>query len=180
MTFGLTPGHDDESFGRAAWRHLLRHGRGRADRQLWPGPLRLAAGLDGGRLHRLRPVADAADRRASVGPGWPVSANIAALGFSNGVYAASAIGAMMALSHEGALVARATRMGVWGAAQAIASALAAPRAQSARICCAGPPALPPLLRQHLHAGGSAVHSFCRAGAEGRRDGRFPPSRRAFA
>jgi BCD family chlorophyll transporter-like MFS transporter len=59
---------------------------------------------------------------ARVGPGWPLSANIALLGFANGVFAVAAIGAMMTLAsadpgREG------TRMGVWGAAQAIAFGL---------------------------------------------------------
>lgn len=64
---------------------------------------------------------------ARAGPGWPVAANIALLGFANGVFAVAAIGTMMALAgggtgsgkggHEG------IRMGVWGAAQAIAFGL---------------------------------------------------------
>ncbi|HEU0045660.1 BCD family MFS transporter [Sphingomonas sp.] len=59
---------------------------------------------------------------ARVGPGWPLSANIALLGFANGVFAVAAIGAMMALA--GADTGReGTRMGVWGAAQAIAFGL---------------------------------------------------------
>lgn len=59
---------------------------------------------------------------ARVGPGWPLAANIAVLGFANGVFAVSAIGAMMGLAsadkgREG------IRMGVWGASQAIAFGL---------------------------------------------------------
>ena len=59
---------------------------------------------------------------ARVGPGWPLAANIALLGFANGVFAVAAIGSMMTLAsadkgREG------TRMGVWGAAQAIAFGL---------------------------------------------------------
>ena len=59
---------------------------------------------------------------ARVGPGWPLSANIALLGFANGVFAVAAIGSMMTLAsadkgREG------TRMGLWGAAQAIAFGL---------------------------------------------------------
>ena len=34
---------------------------------------------------------------ARAGPGWPLSANIALLGFANGVFAVAAIGAMMGL-----------------------------------------------------------------------------------
>lgn len=59
---------------------------------------------------------------AYAGPGWPLAANIALLGLANGVFAVSAIGAMMGLAsadrgREG------IRMGVWGAAQAIAFGL---------------------------------------------------------
>jgi BCD family chlorophyll transporter-like MFS transporter len=43
------------------------------------------------------------------------------LGFCNGVFAVSAIGAMMALAGKGRSAREGTRMGVWGAAQAIAS-----------------------------------------------------------
>jgi BCD family chlorophyll transporter-like MFS transporter len=42
------------------------------------------------------------------------------LGFSNGVFAVSAIGAMMGLAASGPIGSRGTRMGVWGAAQAVA------------------------------------------------------------
>lgn len=59
---------------------------------------------------------------ARIGPDWPLAANVAALGFANGVFAVAAIGAMMALAgqdggREG------IRMGIWGAAQAIAFGL---------------------------------------------------------
>ncbi|WP_010162324.1 BCD family MFS transporter [Sphingomonas sp. PAMC 26617] len=64
---------------------------------------------------------------ALVGPGWPVLANIFALGFANGIFAVSAIGAMMALAGGGTGAAPGAdaglRMGVWGAAQAIAFGL---------------------------------------------------------
>jgi BCD family chlorophyll transporter-like MFS transporter len=43
-----------------------------------------------------------------------------ALGLSNGVYAAAAIGSMMALAGKGAQGREGTRMGLWGAAQAMA------------------------------------------------------------
>ncbi len=59
---------------------------------------------------------------ARAGPDWPLTANIALLGFANGVFAVAAIGAMMGLAsadkgREG------IRMGVWGASQAIAFGL---------------------------------------------------------
>lgn len=64
---------------------------------------------------------------AGVGPGWPLAANIGVLGFANGVFAVSAIGAMMSLAgaagDTGGRADTGVRMGVWGAAQAIAFGL---------------------------------------------------------
>ena len=60
---------------------------------------------------------------ARSGPGWPLAANIAALGFANGIFAVAAIGAMMALAGAGGGSREGIRMGVWGAAQAIAFGL---------------------------------------------------------
>ncbi|WP_010184106.1 BCD family MFS transporter [Sphingomonas sp. PAMC 26605] len=60
---------------------------------------------------------------ARVGPGWPILANIFALGFANGVFAVAAIGAMMALAGADGDSQAGLRMGVWGAAQAIAFGL---------------------------------------------------------
>lgn len=47
-------------------------------------------------------------------------AAVGALGFSNGIYAAAAIGSMMGLAGQGASGREGTRMGLWGAAQALA------------------------------------------------------------
>jgi BCD family chlorophyll transporter-like MFS transporter len=60
---------------------------------------------------------------ARVGPGWPLAANIWALGFANGVFAVAAIGAMMSLAGSAGPQREGVRMGVWGAAQAIAFGL---------------------------------------------------------
>ncbi len=57
---------------------------------------------------------------ARAGPGWPLAANVAVLGFANGVFAVAAIGAMMALASSGGAGREGIRMGVWGAAQAVA------------------------------------------------------------
>lgn len=46
---------------------------------------------------------------------------VMALGFFNGMFAVSAIGAMMALAGEGRAQREGTRMGLWGASQAIAA-----------------------------------------------------------
>jgi MFS transporter, BCD family, chlorophyll transporter len=60
---------------------------------------------------------------ALVGPAWPLKANVFALGFANGVFAVSAIGSMMGLAGKGRSAREGTRMGIWGAAQAIAFGL---------------------------------------------------------
>lgn len=57
------------------------------------------------------------------GPSWPLAANIAFLGFSNGVFAVAAIGRMMGLAGAGGGAREGIRMGLWGAAQAIAFGL---------------------------------------------------------
>jgi BCD family chlorophyll transporter-like MFS transporter len=58
-----------------------------------------------------------------VGPAWPLQASVFSLGLSNGVFAVSAIGSMMALAHKGEAAGAGVRMGLWGAAQAVAFAL---------------------------------------------------------
>ncbi|MCX7646271.1 MAG: BCD family MFS transporter [Rhodobacteraceae bacterium] len=53
--------------------------------------------------------------------GGPLMAAVVALGVFNGVFAVAAIGSMMALAGEGRGRREGTRMGLWGAAQAIAA-----------------------------------------------------------
>jgi BCD family chlorophyll transporter-like MFS transporter len=55
-----------------------------------------------------------------VGPGWPLRGNLALLGVANGAFAVAAIGAMMGLAGVGRASREGTRMGLWGAAQAVA------------------------------------------------------------
>ncbi len=55
-----------------------------------------------------------------VGPGWPLRQTVFLLGFANGAFAVAAIGSMMALASQGRESREGTRMGLWGAAQAIA------------------------------------------------------------
>ncbi len=57
-----------------------------------------------------------------VGPGWPLPPTMLILGLANGVFAVSAIGSMMGLAGAGRTSGEGVRMGVWGAAQAIAFA----------------------------------------------------------
>jgi len=56
-------------------------------------------------------------------PGWPLRANVFALGLANGAFAVAAIGSMMSLAGAGAPGREGVRMGLWGAAQAIAFAV---------------------------------------------------------
>lgn len=56
-----------------------------------------------------------------IGPGAPLMPAVVLLGFFNGMFAVAAIGSMMALAADGAKRREGTRMGLWGAAQAIAA-----------------------------------------------------------
>lgn len=51
---------------------------------------------------------------------WPITANVFTLGLANGAFAVAAIGAMMGLAREGDESREGIRMGLFGAAQAIA------------------------------------------------------------
>lgn len=57
---------------------------------------------------------------ARAGPGWPLSINVAVLGFANGMFAVAAIGSMLELAGRGGPGHEGIRMGLWGAAQASA------------------------------------------------------------
>ena len=54
---------------------------------------------------------------------WPLALNVFTLGFANGSFAVAAIGAMMTLAREGDEAREGIRMGVFGAAQAVAFGL---------------------------------------------------------
>jgi BCD family chlorophyll transporter-like MFS transporter len=56
-------------------------------------------------------------------PEWPLTATVFALGVANGAFAVAAIGSMMALAGHGRKSREGLRMGLWGAAQAIAFGL---------------------------------------------------------
>ncbi|MEL7453213.1 MAG: BCD family MFS transporter [Pseudomonadota bacterium] len=60
---------------------------------------------------------------ALVGPAWPLEPTVFALGLANGCFAVAAIGSMMTLASAGREGREGTRMGLWGAAQAIAFGL---------------------------------------------------------
>ncbi len=55
-----------------------------------------------------------------VGPPWPLKANVFLMGAANGAFSIAAIGQMMRLATEGRAAREGVRMGLWGAAQAIA------------------------------------------------------------
>lgn len=57
---------------------------------------------------------------AIVGPSWPLKPTVFALGLANGTFAVAAIGSMMTLASAGRKGREGTRMGLWGASQAIA------------------------------------------------------------
>lgn len=57
------------------------------------------------------------------GTGWPLSVNVFLLGLANGAFAVAAIGSMMQMVSKGTRGREGVRMGLWGAAQAVAFGL---------------------------------------------------------
>lgn len=121
VVFGMTPGATTKLAG-------LQHGG------VLLGMIGVAAaatGIGGPRLGSLRMwtvggcVASAASLVAVATSGYvglalALRASVFALGVSNGAFAVAAIGSMMGLASTGAGAREGTRMGLWGAAQAIA------------------------------------------------------------
>jgi len=60
---------------------------------------------------------------AGAGTAWPLATNVFVLGVANGAFAVAAIGSMMTLASVGRPGREGTRMGLWGASQAIAFGL---------------------------------------------------------
>jgi len=58
-----------------------------------------------------------------VGPAWPLRASVFVLGVANGAFSIAAIGSMMSLAGAGGESREGIRMGLWGAAQAVAFGL---------------------------------------------------------
>lgn len=58
-----------------------------------------------------------------IGPAWPLKFNVFVLGMANGAFAVAAIGSMMSLAGAGRRSREGVRMGLWGAAQAVAFGL---------------------------------------------------------
>jgi MFS transporter, BCD family, chlorophyll transporter len=55
-----------------------------------------------------------------VGPAWPIRSTVFVMGVANGAFSIAAIGSMMRLASQGRQAREGTRMGLWGAAQALA------------------------------------------------------------
>ncbi len=60
---------------------------------------------------------------AAAGPGWPLRSTVFLLGAANGAFSIAAIGSMMRLAGQGRERREGVRMGLWGAAQAVAFGL---------------------------------------------------------
>jgi BCD family chlorophyll transporter-like MFS transporter len=58
-----------------------------------------------------------------MGPAWPLRASVVALGIANGAFGVAAIGSMMERVSSGAEAREGVRMGIWGAAHAVAFGL---------------------------------------------------------
>lgn len=58
-----------------------------------------------------------------LGLGWPLKENVFVLGVANGAFSIGAIGSMMRMANEGRQSREGVRMGLWGAAQAVAFGL---------------------------------------------------------
>lgn len=122
--FGMTPGESTQLAGiqhggvllgmlAVAFGGYLLRGNGPAVLRLWTvgGCLASAVALAGIALGGM------------AAPHWPLAANVFLLGVANGAFAVAAIASMMTLAGRGAARREGLRMGLWGAAQAIAFAL---------------------------------------------------------
>ena len=118
LVFGLTPGQSTQLSGAQNGGVFL-------------GMLTVGAALSGFRIGTLRGwiVAGCLGSAAALGviaqqgmvQGPYLTPSVVMLGVFNGVFAVSAIGAMMSLAGEGRQAREGTRMGLWGAAQALAA-----------------------------------------------------------
>jgi len=122
--FGLTPGESTKLSG-------LQHGGVLAGMLLvgLSGPVLGARRAVPMRLWMIGGCAVSAAALASLafgalaGPDFPLGAAVFVLGLGNGAFAVAAIGSMMALAGSGPGGREGVRMGLWGAAQAVAFGL---------------------------------------------------------
>lgn len=122
--FGFTPGESTQLGGIQHGGVLLgmilvaligsAYGKGRE------GPLRWC--MIGGCIGSAAMLASLA-LAAMAGNPWPLEANLFCLGVANGLFAVAAIGSMMSMVSDGHENRDGVRMGVWGAAQAVAFGL---------------------------------------------------------
>ncbi|MBC7505427.1 MAG: BCD family MFS transporter [Sandarakinorhabdus sp.] len=126
LIFGLTPGQSTQLSGVQHMGVLLGMilvgvgghafgGRGFAG-------LRLKRWIIGGCIGSALALTALA-MAATAGPGWPLAPTVFALGFANGMFAVAAIGSMLDLAGRGGHGQEGIRMGLWGAAQAVAFGL---------------------------------------------------------
>ncbi|MBX9964996.1 MAG: BCD family MFS transporter [Burkholderiales bacterium] len=123
MVFGMTPGESTRLSG-------VQHGGVLGGMLL----VAVAGSVGRGRFGTLRAwtiggcLASGAALAALVGaavhgPGWPLRESVFLLGLANGAFAVAAIGSMMELAGRGRESREGVRMGLWGAAQAVAFGL---------------------------------------------------------
>ncbi len=122
--FGFTPG---ESTSLSGVQHggvlagmLLVAFAGSSFVRRWLGSLR--AWTVGGCIASALALA-ALVAAAAAGPGWPLRTTVFVLGAANGAFSIAAIGSMMRLAGQGRERREGVRMGLWGAAQAVAFGL---------------------------------------------------------
>ena len=128
LIFAMTPGQSTSLSGVQHMGVLLGMilvgvgGQGFAGRSGGFSGLKLKPWIIGGCLGSALALAALA-MAATAGPGWPLKPTVFLLGFANGVFAVAAIGSMLDLAGRGGDGQEGIRMGLWGAAQAIAFGL---------------------------------------------------------
>jgi BCD family chlorophyll transporter-like MFS transporter len=128
LIFGLTPGQSTSLSGVQHMGVLLGMilvgigGHGFAGKNGSFAGLKLKRWIIGGCVGSALALAALA-MAATAGPGWPLKPTVFVLGFANGVFAVAAIGSMLDLAGRGGDGQEGIRMGLWGAAQAIAFGL---------------------------------------------------------
>jgi BCD family chlorophyll transporter-like MFS transporter len=128
LIFGMTPGQSTSLSGVQHMGVLLGMilvgigGHGFAGRNGRFSGLKLKPWIIGGCVGSALALAALA-MAAMAGPGWPLKPTVFLLGFANGVFAVAAIGSMLDLAGRGDSGQEGIRMGLWGAAQAIAFGL---------------------------------------------------------
>ena len=126
LIFGLTPGQSTslsgvQHMGVLLGMILVGVGGHAFGGRAFAG-LRLKRWIIGGCIGSALALAALA-MAATTGPGWPLAPTVFALGVANGIFAVAAIGSMLDLAGRGGDGQEGIRMGLWGAAQAIAFGL---------------------------------------------------------